>query len=102
MYSQQWLPAPSITATAPRVPHREPVARLPGGEELAGRGAVQHRVADDEVLVRGVRVRGAPERPDDQLAAAQPLADVVVRLALQLEVHAPAGERAEALARAAR
>ena len=35
------------------------------------------------------------------LAAAQPLADVVVGLALQLEVHAPAGERAEALARAA-
>ena len=83
-----------------RIPHREPVARLPCGEQLACRGAVEDRVADDQMLVRHVGVCRPPERPDDQLAPAQPLAHVVVGLALELEVHPPAGEGAEALSRA--
>ena len=41
------------------------------------------------------------ERPDHDLAAAQALADVVVRLAFEREVHAADEERAETLARAA-
>ena len=86
----------------PRIPDREPVARLTGRVQLAGGRAVQDRVADDQVLVRRVGVRGPTERPDDELTAAQPLAHVVVRLALELEVHAASGERAEALSRAPR
>src|SRR5690606_37400338 len=51
----------------------------------AGR-AVEHHVAGDHVLVR--RKARAPRRIDDDVAAAQALAHVVVGLALELEGHA--------------
>ena len=71
-----------------RVSYGEPVARLAGGEQLACGRSVEHRVADDQVLVRGIRVGGASEGPDGDLATAQSLADVVVGLALELQMHA--------------
>src|SRR4029077_2031966 len=43
------------------------------------------------------RVPGTPEWPDHNLATAQAFADVVVRLTLELEVHARQREGAEAL-----
>src|SRR3546814_20152411 len=44
------------------VPDGEPVAGLAGGEELSARGAVEHRVPDNEVLMGHVGVCRAPER----------------------------------------
>src|SRR5439155_754094 len=51
--------------------------------------------------VRGVGVGRIAERADRDVAAGEPLADVVVRFAFELELHARQGERREALARAA-
>ena len=73
------------------VPHRESVARLASGEQLPARGAVQDRIAEDEMLVRGVSVRGPAEGTNGDLPAAQALADVIVGLALEIELH-PATE----------
>ncbi len=102
MYSQQWLPAPSMTAVAPGVAHGEPVAGLTGGEQQSAGGPVERRVAQHQVLVRLARVGRAAEVPDRDLPARQSLADVVVGLALELEVHALGEESPEALAGAAR
>src|SRR6185295_11831117 len=66
---------------------------------LAARRAVQRDVADDDVLVRDERRAG--RRSDDQLAARQALADVVVGVAFEEESHAARHERAEALTRGA-
>jgi hypothetical protein len=84
-----------------RVADRKPVAGLAGGEELPPGGAVQHRVSDDEVVMGDVGVCRPPGGANGDLAAAQSLSYIVVRLAFQLEVRAPADERAEALARRA-
>src|SRR6266704_2817492 len=70
MYSQQWSPAPSITATAPEL-----------------------RTAN-----RSPTPPAAKRWPDDDLATAEPLAHVVVRLALEVQVHARQSERSETLA----
>ena len=51
MYSQPFEPQPSTTASAPGVAHGEALAGLAGGEEPAGGRAVEHRVADDGVLL---------------------------------------------------
>ena len=64
------------------VAHREALARDAAEVALARDRAVQHRVADhDRVL--GRRPCSASRRPDDQLAARQTLADVVVGVAGQ-------------------
>ena len=64
----------------------------------AGR-TIQRDVADDDVLV-GLE-RRAGRRIQDQLAARQALAEIVVGVSFQIERHATRQERAEALARRA-
>ncbi len=76
----------------PGVAHREPLADPAAQEHLAGGGAVADDVAGDDLLVR--RERRGPVGPDDHPAAGQPLADVVVGVALQAQRDpAPAGTR---------
>jgi hypothetical protein len=62
---------------------------------LAGNRAVHHRIADDDVLV-GLR-RRLGIRIDDDPAARQALADIIVGCSLQLEADAAREECAEAL-----
>src|SRR6059036_3177193 len=92
MYSQQWSPAPSITATAPefRTAKRSPA--LPAANS---RPDVAPYKAVFPISTR--RIPGAAEWPDHDLAAAQTFADVVVCLAFELQMHARQRERAEAL-----
>ena len=85
----------------PRIAHREAVAHAARGEQRAAGRPVQGHVAEDHVAVRLRGIGGLPERPDHDLPAGESLADVVVRLALELEVHRRKGEGAEALTRAA-
>jgi hypothetical protein len=51
MYSQPFEPQPSTTTDGAGVAHREALARLAGGEQPAGRRAVEDGVADDGVAV---------------------------------------------------
>ena len=64
--------------------------------DFAGSGAVERHVADGHVLL-GLE-RGGGGRIDDDLAAREALADVVVGVALDGKGHAPRHEGAEALA----
>ena len=57
MYSQPWSPTPSTTALRARVADREALAGEPAEERAAARGAVEHRVADDHVLLGDERRR---------------------------------------------
>ena len=100
MYSQPWSPTPSTTARGARVAHREALAREPAEERAAGRRAVEHGVADDDVLL-GLerRVLG---RADGQHAAGQALAGVVVGVAEQRQLDARRQPRAERLPGASR
>src|SRR6267154_1493125 len=70
------------------VAHREPVSRAAGREQLASGGAVQHGVAQQDLLIGDARVHALPERPDHQLPATESLSDIIIRLALELEPHA--------------
>ena len=77
------------------VAHREALAGDALEIRLAGDRAVQHRVADDDVL-RRIALR--PRRlAHDDAAARQALADIVVGVAGQLQRHAARQEGAEAL-----
>src|SRR5579859_7887412 len=76
-----------------RVPYGESLACLSCAEELAAGGAVEHRVPEQD---RGAGV--VLRRAHDDPAAAHALADVVVRLADELELDASREEGAEALA----
>src|SRR2546423_3757243 len=67
------------------VAHREPVSRAAGREQLAARGAVQHGVAQQDLLIGKTRVHALPERPDHELAARESLSDIIICLALELE-----------------
>ena len=78
------------------VAHREALAGPAAGEQAAAGGAVEDRVAQDDVLVGGEAGLGGWH--DVDLAAAEPLGDVVVRLALQDQPHAVGGPGTEALA----
>ena len=78
------------------IAHAEPLARLPGGEQFARRGAVEDGVADDRVLVR--RQRAGGRGADDDLAAGKPLADIVVGVAEHLQLQPPHRPGAERLA----
>src|SRR6266545_7826211 len=82
-----------------RVADAEPLAREPADERLPAGGAVEGDVADDDVLLR--HEGRLARRRDDDLAAREPLADVVVRVTLEDEGEAPRRERAERLARRA-
>ena len=67
---------------------------------LAGRGAVEGHVAGDDVLLG--HEGGLARREEDDLAAREPLAEVVVGVALEGQRHAVRDEGAEALARRSR
>ena len=78
------------------VAHAEPLAGDPAEVGLAAGGTVEHHVADDDVLLgRDPRVGG---RAHHQAAAAQPLADVVVGVAVEGEGDAVREPGAEGLA----
>ncbi len=71
MYSQPWSPVPSTTAMRAGVAHRETLAGDAAEVGLALDRAVDHRVADDDVLVglaaevvgRGRTMMRPPDRP---------------------------------------
>ena len=96
MYSQPWSPTPSTTRDGAGVAHREALAGDALEIGLAGDGAVEHGVADDDVL--GRLALGLLRLAHDDAAARQALADIVVGVARQLERHAARQEGAEALA----
>jgi len=77
------------------VAHAEALARHAADVGLAARGTVQRHVADDDVVLG--REGRLARREDGDLAARQPLADVVVGVALEQQRHARRDERAEAL-----
>src|SRR3989304_1074176 len=78
------------------VSHREALTRHAAREQAAAGGAVERDVADEDVLLR--HEGRAPRRVDDDLAAGEPLGDVVVGVTLQPEGHAGRQEGSEALA----
>ncbi len=79
-----------------RVAHAEALAGDAGEEGLAGDAAVEHGVADDDVLVGPAAEVGGGT--DDDAAARQALADVVVAFAGEVQGDAAGEEGAEALA----
>ena len=82
------------------IAHREALAGDAAEIAFAGDRAVQHGVADDDRFLR--HDAGVGRRPDDDAAARQALADIVVGFAFELEGHAVGEEGAEALARRCR
>ena len=78
------------------VAHAEALADHTADERFARRGAVQHDVAGDDVVLGGER--RVAVRPDDHPTARQALGRVVVGVALEPQRDAPRQERAEALA----
>ena len=81
------------------VPDGEPLAGPAPEEGFAAGRPVERHVAHDHVL--GPRETGLRRRGDDQLAAGESLADVVVGVAPDAERDAPGQEGPEALAGAA-
>src|SRR4029079_2494784 len=78
------------------VAHGKPLTGDAGEIRLTGDRAIEHGVADDDALVRPVgRVFG---RAHDDAAPGQPLADIVVRVADEVERYALRKEGAEGLA----
>ena len=100
MYSQPWSPVPFDHRDRAGVAHREALARHALEIGLAGDGAVEHGVADDDVS-RSARASTPARLAHDDAAARQALADIVVGVAGELERHAARQEGAEALARGA-
>src|SRR5207253_1863301 len=78
------------------VPDAEPFPGPAAEESLATRRAVEGDVADQDVLLRHERRPARGEH--DNLAAREPLAAIVLRVALENERHSMRHERAEALA----
>ena len=78
-----------------RQAHREALAGDAAQEGFAARRAIQHRVADDDVLGRVAAEIDA--RPDRDAPARQALAGVVIGVADQVQRDALGEERAEAL-----
>ena len=77
------------------IAHGEALAGDAAEIAFAGDGAVQHRVADDDRFFR--HDAGVGGRADDDAAAGQALADVVVAFAFKLEGDAAREPGAEAL-----
>ena len=96
MYSQPWSPTPSTTAMAPELRTAKPLAGDTTEVAFALGRAVKHGVADDDrMLGHDLRVL---RRADDDAAARQPLADIVVAVTDEVEGDAARQERAERLA----
>ena len=81
------------------IAHREALARDPAEIALALDRAVEHRIADDDRLLRHETTVG--RRAHDDPPAREALADIVVGVALELERHPAREPGAEALARRA-
>ncbi len=82
-----------------RIAHGETLAGDAAEIAFAGNGAVHHRIADDDRLLRDdAGLRG---RAHHDTAAGKTLADIVVGVAVELEGDAVREEGAEALARGA-
>ena len=79
------------------VAHAEALGGDAAEERVPARRAVQSDVSDNHRLLR--LERGARGRLHDNLAAAEPLADVIVRVAGDGDADALASERAQGLAR---
>src|SRR5262249_50920916 len=79
----------------PAVAHAEPLAGHAAHAGLATRRAVEGDVADDDVLLGDERA--LLRREDDERAAREPLAPVVVGVALEGEADTARDESAEAL-----
>ena len=99
MYSQPWSPTASDDGVRAGVADREPLARPAPDIDFPGSRAVQGRVADDDVLVRHEGRAGG--RRNDDLAAGQAFAEIVVGVAVQQQRHARRDKCAERLARRA-
>src|SRR5581483_9125052 len=78
------------------ITHREPLAGNAAEITFAVGSAVEHRIADDDRLFRNDARIGL--RPDDQAAARQALAHIIVRITLELEGDAARKPGAERLA----
>lgn len=78
------------------VTHSEALARSACGKQLAASGTVQAGVADDGAVLGFERAAGW--RHDGDLATGHAFADVVVGIALQVQVQATGVPYAEALA----
>jgi hypothetical protein len=74
----------------------EALAGHPANIGFSGSGAIKRHIPDDHILLRGES--GALGWIDDDLAARQPFAHVVVAVAFEDKRHAPRDEGAEALA----
>ena len=90
------VPHPFHHRGGPRVADAEPLARNARDKGPAAGGAVEGDVAGDDVFLR--LIAGGLGRAEDDLAARQALAHVVVALADQLEGQALRDEGPEALA----
>src|SRR4029453_4243225 len=83
----------------PAVAHAEPLTGHAANERLAAGRAVEGDVTDDDVLLGDERALA--RREDDERAAREALAPVVVGVALEREADSPRDESAEALPRRA-
>ena len=77
------------------VPHAEPLAADAADVDLAAGGSVAHDVAGNHVLLR--LEAGIASGPHDHAAAREPLAAVIVDVALDLHGHAGHAKRHDAL-----
>ncbi len=100
IYSQPWSPVPSTTATAPELRTQKRSPATPLMKALPRGGAVEGHVADDHIVLAGIE-RAVLRGIDDQLAAGEALAQVIVGVALQLQGQSLGDEGAEGLAAAA-
>ena len=82
------------------IAHPEALTRYAAEIAFAGGRAVKNGVADDDRVFRR-QLSGLLRRVDDDAPARQTLADIVVRLSLELERHAFGEEGPEALPRGA-
>ena len=68
------------------IPHGKPLTGLPGSEELPRCRPVKHGIANNGVLVRSKPRRR--HRPDDDSAAGEALANIVISIAEHLQLQA--------------
>jgi hypothetical protein len=85
-----------IQATRERIVLVEVIGQAGGTQQAVG-GPVQHGVAQDHVEVTRAPIARVAERAHGDLGAVEPLAHVIVGLALEIEAHAAQREGPEAL-----
>ena len=100
MYSQPWSPTPSTTAVAPELRTQNRSPRRRAGRSR--RDVAPYAIVLPAMICSSARERRRPVGADDDPAAGEALADVVVGVALEPQRDAPRQERAERLAGRAR